>query len=222
MQELICFSSVERYYGTVIIIDYQLQIPLNFSNTVKTEYPLKHATIIFILFVRNFIAQPRVGSWLLLCLWKRTRSTMSAVSTYHSETETDEPSEETTDSTQGGMQLISKKNTKSLVWKYFGFTPGEDGRPTNYCNQKCKLCFKEVSAKFSNTSNLLKHLRLHHRNEYSEITRAQTAEPRSVKSSGKDKSTQPTLQACLQQSRKYSTNSKEHRRLSNAVTNFIV
>ena len=94
------------------------------------------------------------------------------LSEQHSETETDEPSEETTDSTQGGMQLISKKNTKSLVWKYFGFTPGEDGRPTNYCNPKCKLCFKEVSAKFSNTSNLLKHLRLHHRNEYSEITRA--------------------------------------------------
>ena len=46
------------------------------------------------------------------------------LSEQHSETEMDEPSEETTDSTQGGMQLISKKNTKSLVWKYFGFTPG--------------------------------------------------------------------------------------------------
>ena len=144
------------------------------------------------------------------------------LSEQHSKTEMDEPSEETTDSAQGGVQLISKKNTKSLTWKYFGFIPAEDGRPTNYCNPKCKLCFKEVSAKFSNTSNLLKHLRLHHRNKYSKITRAQTAEPRSVKLSGKDKSTQPTLQACLQQSRKYSTNSKEHRRLSNAVTNFIV
>ena len=82
------------------------------------------------------------------------------LSEQHSKTETDEPSEKTTDNTQGGMQLISK-NTKSLMWKYFGFTPVQDGRPTNYCNPKCKLCFKEVSAKFSNTSNLLKHLRLH-------------------------------------------------------------
>ena len=29
--------SVEQYYNTVIVIDYQLQIPLHFCNTVKTE-----------------------------------------------------------------------------------------------------------------------------------------------------------------------------------------
>ena len=29
--------SVEQYYNTVIIIDYQLQIPLHFSGTAKTE-----------------------------------------------------------------------------------------------------------------------------------------------------------------------------------------
>ena len=133
-----------------------------------------------------------------------------------SETETDEQSEETTDSVQRGMQLISK-NTKSLMWKYFGFTPDEDGRPTNYCNLKYKLCSKDVAAKFGNTSNLLKHLHLHHRNKFNEISCAQAAEPRPVKSS-----TQPTLQACFEQSRKHSTNSKENRRLSNVVTNFIV
>ena len=80
----------------------------------------------------------------------------------------------------------------------------------------------DVSAKFSNTTNLLKHLRLHHRNEFSKITRAQAADSRPIKSSGRNKSTQPTLKACLEQSRKYSANSKEHQRLSNAVTNFIV
>ena len=137
----------------------------------------------------------------------------------HSDTETDE---DTTNSVQRSEQLIAKKNTKSPVWKYFGFPPDEDGRPTNYCNPRCKLCSKDVSAKFSNTSNLLKHLRLHHRKEFSEITRAQSAESRSVKLLRKNKSIQPTLQACLDQSRKYSTNSKEHRRLTDAVTNFIV
>ena len=67
----------------------------------------------------------------------------------------------------------------------------------------------------------MKHLCLHHRKEFSEITCAQSAEARPIKLSKKNKSTQPTLRACLDQSRKYSTNSKEHRRLSNAVTNFI-
>ena len=73
------------------------------------------------------------------------------------------------------------------------FHTDEDGRPTNYCNLKCKLCFTDVLAKFGNTSNLLKHLLLHHRNEFSEICHAQAAEPRPVKSSGKNKATQPTL-----------------------------
>ena len=50
----------------------------------------------------------------------------------------------------------------SPVWKYFGFTPDEEGRPTNCCFSKCKICFKDVSAKFGNTSNLLKHLWSHH------------------------------------------------------------
>ena len=30
-------SSVEQYYNTVIVIDYQLQIPLHFGSTAKTE-----------------------------------------------------------------------------------------------------------------------------------------------------------------------------------------
>ena len=29
--------SVEQYYNTVIVIDYQLQIPLHFVSTAKTE-----------------------------------------------------------------------------------------------------------------------------------------------------------------------------------------
>ena len=89
-----------------------------------------------------------------------------------SETETDEQSRRTT----RGMEFISKKNTKSPVWKYFGFTPDEEGRPTNCCFPKCKICFKDVSAKFVNTSNLLKHLRLDHVSEFGEITRAQEAQ----------------------------------------------
>jgi len=136
-----------------------------------------------------------------------------------SETETDEQSRRTT----RGVEFISKKNTKSPVWKYFGFTPDEEGRPANCCFPKCKICFKDVSAKFGNTSNLLKHLRLHHVSEFAEITRAQEAQ--SVESSRKVKfkeDKQPTLQHCLEQTKPYGFNSKEQRRMSAAVTNFIV
>ena len=34
----------------------------------------------------------------------------------------------------------------------------------NYSNPKYKLCSKDISAKFGNTSNLLKHLHLHKMN----------------------------------------------------------
>ena len=87
------------------------------------------------------------------------------------ETETDEQSGGIT----GSVELIPKKNTKSPVWNYFGFTPDDEGRPTNYCFPKCRLCFKDVSAKFGNTSNLMKHLRLHHHDEFSDISRARAA-----------------------------------------------
>ena len=205
-----------------MIFDYQLQIPLHFSNAIKTEpckyrlNLLKQATIMFILFVRNLLYNLMASPSSV-----ETNAVDSLnISEHHSETETDKQSEETTDSAQQSVQSISKKNTKSLTWKYFGFTPDEDGKPINYSNLKCKLCCKDISPKFDNTSNLLKPL--HHRNKFSKISHAQAAELRLVKSSGKDKFTQPTLQACFKQSKKYSTSLKEHQRLSNVVTNFIV
>ena len=135
--------SVERCYGIVIIIDYQLQILLHFSSTAEIEL-CKYFIHIFILFARNYL----IISWFLLYPQKSTHSILLTASTHQN-------------STQKRIQ-ITKKNTKSPVWKYFGFTSDEDGKPTNYFNPRCKLCSKDILAKFSNTSNLLKHLRLHH------------------------------------------------------------
>ena len=44
-----------------------------------------------------------------------------------SETESDERS--VAIQQVNSVQLVSKKNTKSKVWKFFGFVPNEDGRP---------------------------------------------------------------------------------------------
>ena len=162
--------SVERYYGTVIIINYQLQIPLYFSNTVKTK-PCKYrmnlltqVTIMFLLFICDLLCNVMASP---LSVETNTLNVVNSLdlSEYHSVTEVDEQGEETTDCVQQGMQLISKMNTKSLIWKSFGFTTDKDGRPTNYCNLKCKLSSKDVSDRFGNTSNLLKLLHMHHRNK---------------------------------------------------------
>ena len=52
--------------------------------------------------------------------------------------------------------LIVKKNTTSMVWKYFGFVANKDGTPSNSDTPRCRLCHKGVSAKWCNTSNLNK------------------------------------------------------------------
>ena len=45
------------------------------------------------------------------------------------------------------VQLIAKKNTTSMVWKYFEFVASEDGTPSDSDTPRCRLCHKGVSAK---------------------------------------------------------------------------
>ena len=82
-------------------------------------------------------------------------------------------------------QLIAKKNTTSMVWKYFGFVASKDGMPSNIDTPRCRLCHKGVSAKWSIMSNLISHLKLHHGNEYWEIKCAQAVTGRSAPASRK-------------------------------------
>lgn len=72
------------------------------------------------------------------------------------------------------IQLIAKKNTSSVVWKYFGFVPDEIGNIRDKGTPKCKLCFSNVVAKWSNTSNLMNHLQVHHPKAYAEVKHVQS------------------------------------------------
>lgn len=141
-----------------------------------------------------------------------------------SETESDEQSDETQQQINS-VNLVAKKNTKSKVWKYFGFVPNEDGSgPSDSDSPKCKLCLKNVSARWANTSNLLNHLKLHHISEYKEIARARSSTEISSSSRKSKVKTdgQQTLEQCIEKVKKFSTSSKEHRKLTEVVTNCIV
>ena len=122
--------------------------------------------------------------------------------------------------------LIAKKNaTTSLVWKYFRFVTSKDGTPSDSDTPKCRLCHKGVSAKWSNTSNLISHLKLHHGNEYREIKGAQAVTVRSMLVSRKtnsSSSSQQTLEQCVRKTKLLSLDSRDHRKLTQAVTNYIV
>ncbi|XP_070400048.1 E3 SUMO-protein ligase ZBED1-like [Nothobranchius furzeri] len=62
----------------------------------------------------------------------------------------------------------SSKKTKSEVWAYFGFLKNAEGQLIEDCYPVCRTCRKQVSAKGSNTSNLMAHLRDHHPRLYSQ------------------------------------------------------
>ena len=106
--------SVERYYSTVIIVDYQLQTLLHFSDSIRTEpckycmYLLKQPTIMFVLLVHSLLYN------LMTSASSVETNMLDAVdnldiSEHHLKTKMDEQSEKTTDSVQQGVQLIFKK-----------------------------------------------------------------------------------------------------------------
>ena len=66
--------------------------------------------------------------------------------------------------------LVSKRNTKEIIWKYFGFLTDGNGRPCGH--PKCRLCRTEVLAKDSSTSNLYSHLCYKHPEEHSIVQAA--------------------------------------------------
>ena len=79
----------------------------------------------------------------------------------------------TSDEIEQQIKLVSKRNTKSKARKYFGLTPNKDGSPSDSDTPKCRLCLKDMLARWAYTSNLLNHLKLHPISEYREILHVQ-------------------------------------------------
>ena len=71
------------------------------------------------------------------------------------------------------LNLVAKKNAKSVVWQYFGLEADEKNIPKQELEDQpvCRKCYKRVRAKHGNTSNLLSHLRDNHPDEYAEASK---------------------------------------------------
>jgi len=69
------------------------------------------------------------------------------------------------------IELISKRNTKAFIWKYFRFEPNEKGNPQSKDQPKCCPCQLEIAAKDGNISNLYSHLKNKHPKEYDIVQR---------------------------------------------------
>ena len=114
-----------------------------------------------------------------------TESTMMDVSSQSQMSFSDTDTEmmeisESSDIDETGIQLIAKKNTTSVVWKYFGFVPDEDENVKDKGTPKCTLCFSNVTARWSNIMN---HLQIHHPKVYAEVKHAQSLSKEAITTS---------------------------------------
>jgi len=112
-----------------------------------------------------------------------------------------------------------KKESKALVWKYFGFETDGNGRPLCVDLPKCHLCPSRttVTAKDSNISNLYSHLKSKHLEEYALACQASKKKGKSFRT---EEPAVPklTLLDSWDKQRPLSSSSREHKTLTNAAT----
>ena len=130
----------------------------------------------------------------------------------------DEGAQPTTSYPSGS--LSRKKNTKSVIWDYFGIRIGDGGIPVRGEEQKpvCRSCGKVVLAKGGNTTNLFTHLRDHHPQLHVEATRVLSSKATAVQSC---KMRQASLTEVVESSRRYDPKSPRALELNRAVVYYL-
>ena len=127
-------------------------------------------------------------------------------------------------STASEFDLIVKPNfqTKSAIWKHFGFPADDKGRITDKKKTICRLC-QAVVAYSGNTTNLKFHLQRCHAQEYLALQQQDSGDQPgpSRASAVKTTSTQLTISGTLAKSTPFSNESAKHKQLVDATADFI-
>ena len=117
----------------------------------------------------------------------------------------------------GDPELVAKKGSKkSPVWTYFGFLPNEKGEPIDLNMAICRFpnCKEKVKLSSANTSNLLRHLRNHHPQEFAKISTGTKSGEHTGKAPHPSSSGQTTLSAFSP----YEKSGQKWKKLTDAVT----
>ena len=117
--------------------------------------------------------------------------------------------------------LVDKPNIKSAIWKYFGFIPDDNGKPSNIDKPQCKVCCATVATKTSNTTNLRVHLRQKHPQLFAEFMKTSEKECSSSTTMTTSKATDKTVKGLFEARTKLSSSSREHKELTKSVTYFL-
>lgn len=111
-----------------------------------------------------------------------------------------------------GEELVPRKGSSSVVWKFFGFRASD----VNQEQIICKQCVRVVSAPQSNTTNLFNHLKNHHKPQYDECIKAK-ANVTSLNPRPCPTSTQTTITATLHSATAYPSTSQRHTEITDAI-----
>ena len=112
------------------------------------------------------------------------------------------------DSLSGSLNdsdLVSKRNMKAFIWRYFGFEPNETENPQSKDYPKCRLCRVEIAAKDGNTSNLYSHLKNKHPEQYDIVQSATTNTNRKRQNDKIEKTQQPSLETTCDKTKLFSS-----------------
>ena len=125
----------------------------------------------------------------------------------------------------GGPNLVPKKNTTSPVWSYFGLQANDQGDPIDKNTAICRICFTSVPVKGGTTSNIHSHLRNHHSKEFASLKQATAAsgQEKSSRAAGGSRNQsssqqQPTIVDVVNRSKAYERKGKKWQELTNSVT----
>ena len=135
-----------------------------------------------------------------------------------------EESPETTNETReggGGLVLVAKKNTISPVWTHFGLKAGPDNKPLTgqENNPICKLCYKPVSCKGGNTTNMFVHLRDNHPTIHNQLVpKSAATKKRKLQDSA---AANITLEAVIERSGYFNPSSKQAKEMNKAVAYYL-
>ena len=122
-----------------------------------------------------------------------------------------------------GPELITKPGSKSVLWGFFGLEISSNGDIVDKDRAICRTCYRKVSSKNGNTSNLLAHLRTSHSKLYSEAKASMGSSSCSSPSTTSEKrpANQPSLPESFERVQKYERKGKRWKELTNAVTYFL-
>lgn len=111
------------------------------------------------------------------------------------------------------LTIVPNPAAKTEVWEHFGYPGGVGGGIATKSRVICRLCQKDMPYK-NNTTNLYSHLDRHHKDVYVKMLHYK-------QQSSTSQHQQPSLQETIKKTQPLSKSSERHKKLANAVGQFI-